>query len=115
MVEARCILCGMEVQDCTGLEACPNCNSKSRPLDPKDDVSVNINWHELRVLAMWSERWAIGAVEKDPSSMSGRGLIYAIVERLQKQHPELSPLTLAGEIGKLREDGFDIQTTIPGM
>lgn len=115
MVEARCILCGFEVESCEGLEACPNCNSKSRPLDPKHDITVKVNWAELRVLAMWAERWAIGAVEKDPNSNSGRGLVYAITERLQKQYPDYAPLTLAGEIGKLREDGYDIQTTIPGM
>lgn len=113
-----CTLCGIEVQSFEGLTACPSCNTKSYPCDHADDVNVKINWQELRVLVMWAERW--GVLHKDDQhGATNPDLIYSIAERLEKQHEARaasSPLTLAGDLGKLRDKyPGQIKTTFPGV
>lgn len=105
-----CIDCGLRIESFDGLSACPNCKSDSKPCGDANQVSVSINWQELRVLAIWAERWA-------HEKLGGAGLVYAIALRLQKQHPGRIPLTLAGEIDQLK-DQFghgNVETNIPGV
>lgn len=107
-----CTACGWKVVTFDGLKACPQCGSKGLPCDDADQVTVSVNWHELRVLCVWAERWAIEKVE--PSNSGGRGTVYAIADRIRAQHPSRGSLTLSGDINELRDAGFDVKTNIPG-
>ncbi len=80
-------------------------------MSPKDDVIVKINWHELRILTIWATNYAYD----NNLSQASKAALYAIVERLEAQHPdkaERQPLTLAGEIKKLREAGFKVSNVV---
>ena len=51
----RCVICDHEVDSTCRLRACPKCGTTSIPCDSSLDVTVKINWHELRILAIWAE------------------------------------------------------------
>lgn len=91
---------------------CPKCGDKGTSLNPKEDVNIKVNWHELRILTLWAEWWANEIEKECPKSALA---IACIARRIQKQYPDKTPLTLAGEIEDLKKDGTlkDIQTNIP--
>jgi hypothetical protein len=110
----RCTICGTEFLDYElpeGTCECPNCGTKSLPCDIKDDVSIKINWHELRILTIWAENWARQIDEKKPADEKRLLSIMTIAQRLEKQFPDKTPLTLFREIRELRKN-YDIQTNI---
>lgn len=109
MKTTRCSVCREEFGDdeTAGATACPACGTESVPMSIADDVTIAINWHELRCLTMWASNWAVAHF---PATDSAKALAQTL-HLLALQHPELaqrSPLTMAGEIGLLRqaiEDG----------
>jgi predicted nucleic acid-binding Zn-ribbon protein len=116
-IYARCVLCnqGFTEAELNNATCCPNCGCKGIPASPKDDITVNINWHELRTLVVWAENWAHKINEDDPEKHSYcPDLIYAIAHRLEKQHPKKGALSLAGEIKELRKHFPGTKSTHPG-
>ena len=91
----------LEVEDAS---SCPACGDIGAPALISDDVAVRINWHELRILSIWAENWAKKIQQDDPKRNSGSLLtVMSIAERLQRQHPDKTKLTLFSEIRELRE------------
>lgn len=114
--EIRCTLCGAEftnkeITDDTN--KCPKCGTESTPCAISEDVEIKINWHELRVLTIWAENWAKYCDQKELDEEKEKMLLFimTISQRLQKQFPDKTPLTLFGEIKDLRKN-FDIETDI---
>ena len=113
-VAARCIICDHEVKSTDGLTACPKCGSKSIPCDPKQDVTVKINWHELRVICIWAEMHANKNEATCEPGTSMRQTVYSIVRRLEVQHPDIElPLTLGAELRELKKEFPNMETDIP--
>lgn len=85
---------------------CPKCDSQGVPCDVNKDTTVEINWHELRILVIWAENWAghCRRQETDSSSKTAPVTVAAIARRLQMQRPEFGSLTLADEIAALPAD-----------
>ena len=114
MKAARCLVCNEEFtkKELEGRDRCPKCSNTGLPCSPREDVTVRINWHELRILTIWAENWANKIDKECPKSAL---TVACIARRLQKQHPNKTPLTLAGEIEQLRkeEDFKNIETNIP--
>lgn len=99
MKTIRCVTCASEFADeeVVGHDRCPSCKSKGVPMAIKEDVTVKINWHELRILTIWASNYASQAkLEKDSFNA-----LTAIISRLENQYPDKSPLTLMGEIKQL--------------
>lgn len=109
-----CTVCSWRVESFEGLNACPNCGSTSKPCGDADQVTISVNWHELRVLCIWAERWAIEKVEPSGDTGGGRGVVYAIADRIAAQNPGRGALTLARELNDMRDAGLDVRTNIPG-
>lgn len=101
-LKVRCTKCGSEFTDAQleNVSACPKCGTKGVPSAIDDDVVVRVNWHELRILGIWASFWA----SKDDFEPDSRAALSAIIARLEKQYPEKTPLTLAGEVRKLQEE-----------
>jgi len=98
----RCLRCGSPTANPDG--PCGVCKTQVRALDPIDDVTIRINWHELRLLTMWAERWAshqteAGASRAEPNDMLGS--LYAVLDRIHAQHLAMPPLTLEGELATI--------------
>lgn len=96
----RCTICRSEFTDAEieGASACPVCNRTSVPERIADDVTVKVNWHELRILGMWAENWAM---RNDDAEMART--VRIITSLLHQQYPEKPPLTMSEEMRDLRD------------
>lgn len=113
MSAARCVICDFVVEDTTGLKACPRCGTTGLPCDTADDVTVKINWHELRILGIWAEHYANQIEPQSTPTNSSRQCIYSITRRLEVQFPDKSPLTLSGELRQLKKEFPGMETNVP--
>jgi len=73
------------------------------------DMSIKINWHELRILTIWADNYA--RLHKESTMPQ---TVAAIVKQLELQRPDgtYGPLTIMGELQELAnhpELGQDIQ------
>lgn len=112
-IAARCTLCDYEVSQEVldkGLNCCPGCGATGIPCDPANDVHIKINWHELRILGIWAENWARRHLEETGYDYEGLKVVHAIARRIQAQHPDGTPLTLAGKIREIRQTGYSVET-----
>lgn len=102
----RCTSCEAEFTDAEteGALGCPSCGTQSVPCSIARDVTLNINWHELRILTIWADNWA-GA----HCDVSGKKSLATIIKRLEAQRPEGYPaLTFLGECRELQDEGVDL-------
>lgn len=102
----RCTTCAAEFTELEieNASCCPACGDKGVPCLISDDVTVKINWHELRILGIWAENWARKIQKENPETSSGSMLtVLSIVGRLQNQHPDKPKLTLFSEIREAKE------------
>lgn len=102
----RCTVCSTEFSDdeMLGSTCCPSCGTKSIPCAIKNDVTVKINWHELRILGIWADNWA-----HSNCTLENQKTLNSILKRLEAQFPDRSPLTLFGEVKELQNSGFDAE------
>jgi hypothetical protein len=109
-VAARCVTCGGEFteEQIQGATACPTCGDKGVPVDPANDVELRINWHELRLLTIWSDNWA-----RENCDEGARRAHAAILRRLRAQHPEKSGLTILDDAQELA-DGLGTNVEVHG-
>lgn len=93
-----CAECGQRYDTFEGLSRCVTCGTAGLPCPDKWQVTVSVNWHELRILCMWAEA--------HQRTLPDTRVVFAIANRLEAQHPELAkydPLTLARELGQMAE------------
>ncbi len=111
---ARCLHCYKDFTEIEikGRDCCPFCGCKGIPCSPKEDIKIKINWHELRILIIWAENWA-RQIKNKTNDIDSSLTVACIARRLQKQFPNKTPLTLAGELTQLREKmpNFEIKET----
>lgn len=106
--DTRCSVCETEFRQAdlppnTG--CCPACGSNSVPQNPDEDVTLTLNWLDVRCLAEWSERW----VHANPGNPEWERHWEALKRRLRKHRPAgAAPLTFFEEVEEIREDGHDI-------
>lgn len=104
MKTTRCTQCREEFTDEEVTSSvCPSCGTSSVPMAIADDVQVQINWHELRILGMWAENWA---VSHDNAQMVKT--VRTIARLVEQQFPGKPSITLSGEFRDLREALPDI-------
>jgi len=98
----RCTRCALELTEAASenLERCPRCHTTGLPMLVADDVTITVNWHELRILGMWAENWAASHREKDDGD--AQRLVNIICGRIHAQFPDKAPLTMTGELGELK-------------
>lgn len=110
-----CTSCGFEVESFEGLDKCPSCDTDGIPCKWSNQIDININWHELRILVMWAEfHWNKSIKDGNANP------IYSIVERIRKQHPErisTNPLTLASEVQQIVDSAKfgKVEHNVPGV
>jgi uncharacterized CHY-type Zn-finger protein len=108
---ARCIICDYEAteEECRTISSCPRCHHKGVPSDPAEDVTIKINWHELRILGIWAENYASTIEDQTPGS---RMVVASIADRIQKQFPDKIPLTLSAELRELKKHYPTLETNV---
>lgn len=109
----RCTRCATEFSeaDIEGANGCPKCGAKGVPMLIKNDVTIRVNWHELRILGIWADNWAGACDEREPEGGDAKLTVAAILRRIQAQHPERDPLTLLGELQQLQESYPEMEAT----
>lgn len=112
-----CTLCSAKIETFDGLSACPKCGTTGKPCGYDDQVSISINYHELRVLCMWSENWADRHATKENATLEDKGMadtVKAIAERIRKQLPEGKRcITMRDEFGELTKAFPNFTTNHP--
>lgn len=105
--EGFCTRCNFQIKSFDGLKKCPNCGTENIPCSYKNQVKVSVNTHELRILCMWAENWAL-------QSEAEENVVYAIALRLLRQLgiKDLS-LTMADEFRALKDAGYNYETDHP--
>lgn len=104
--EFLCLRCGeTSTVDMNHLPpGCPRCGTTSIPADLTTDmVSIDITWHELRILVMWSEFHA-GKQPGEDDRYTMQRVVSGIADRIHRQHLDKRPLTFTGEIAELAGD-----------
>ena len=91
-----CTDCGHRIESFDGLNGCPACGTQSLPCGDEDQVTISVNWHEMRILSIWAENY-------QRAQQLGR-TVYSIAKRIEAQHPGRTPLTLAGELGEIAKE-----------
>jgi len=110
-IVSRCVQCNAEFTQAqiVGANGCPACGDEGLPCSPEQDVTVKINWHELRIICIWAENYANSITGQKDVKGDPVKSVWAIASRLQDQYPSYAPLTLSGEIGQLREKFKNIE------
>jgi len=96
----RCTYCGTEFTDeeLQNAHDCPTCHTTGIPCSIAEDVTIKINWHELRILGIWADNYAQSLHDES------KGIVGKILQRIERQYPKMTPLTLAGEVKRLQEE-----------
>lgn len=95
----RCTNCRSEFtnRELEKADACPSCGCKGMPMNIAHDTTININWHELRILVIWAMNHAHAIKESVPDDPIET--IKAIVKPLSAFRPSgAPPLTIAEEM-----------------
>jgi len=103
----RCSDCAGEFSDeeIDKVSRCPTCGTTSVPCAIAEDVTLKINWHELRILTIWASNYADQQMKDQP----GQRTLKSIIKRLHAQYPEKAPLTLADEFQQLANRFGDVE------
>lgn len=113
-----CTLCGQDVESFEGLEGCPHCGTTGTPCSYDQQYEVVVNRHELRVLCIWAENWA-NYCERDPKTdeQTKKGqmkdVVASIANRLRRQLPDGTSLTMNDEFRELRKVFPGVETNHP--
>ncbi len=79
-------------------------------MDPTKDVTITVNVHELRILGIWAENYAVSCDNHhldDAGYEPLKDTIKAITDRLRAQLRELgkdAPLTLSAEFKQIEQE-----------
>lgn len=107
----RCVKCRSEFSNAEleeavakGSQGCPACGDTGVPMSIEQDMTIKINWHELRILTIWADNYARQHKE-DPGMVE---TVAAIVKPLEMQRPsgDFAPLTIMGELQELANAPF---------
>lgn len=113
-----CLQCStaFDVEPTDDLAGCPGCgDSRGTPANlTTDTVTVDITWHELRVLTIWAEMWA-GKMPDEDDRLRTQRVVAGIADRIHAQHLDERPLTLTGELAQLRSDFGQANVEVAGF
>lgn len=84
---------------------CPACGTRSVPHDPALDVTLTLNWHDLRCLVIWAENYVMASKADQDWERAWE----AIKRRINKHRPAGAVgLTLLDEIEEMRAEGYTV-------
>lgn len=100
----RCTQCRTEFTEAqlASANACPKCGTDSLPMAIADDVTIKVNWHELRILGIWATNWSEKCGEGAQKSLR------SILGVIRAQHPERPGLTLDDDLQEVADAFGDV-------
>ena len=107
-IDVRCSICCniFKILDLDpDSDKCPFCSTSVKPQLPSEDITLTINWQDLRILSNWALLWANEHLSDDKEATSR---IQSILDILRQVRPFNSAyLTVDEEIEELRRMGID--------
>lgn len=108
-IVARCTRCYSEFTEAQieGAAGCPKCGTLGIPMHPREDALVRVNVHELRVLCIWAENYAVHVDNQNLDNAKHESMketVNLIASRLRSQLRTQGldkALTLSAEIKEL--------------
>lgn len=110
MADGFCIKCGTVIESFDGLASCPTCKTTSVPCSYDEQVKVELNLQELRILCMWSERW-VNVMRDEQTQAESAAILRALVSRLKKQIPQGANLLICDEVSAVKEHGLEVDSS----
>ena len=97
-----CIVCRRPYSksEVDNMETCPECGVGVKPMLPRENVSINVNWAELKILSNWAEAYALAYQVHYPDMLKA---VYSITNEIEQQNPLKTPLTTGRELGVMKE------------
>lgn len=97
--DTRCPVCSAEwIQSDMmkiGVKGCPHCGTTAQLLNKKHDGYIKINWQDLRVLAIYAERWSSMFDMSIKGNQDAVKALQKILENLRTYRPkDGAPLTI---------------------
>lgn len=93
--DVRCPVCLKEFNQANlqhaGVKSCPFCKTSLQWLDIAHDGYIHINWQNLRVLAIYAQRWANMWDMSKPGNMHALQALENIFKHLAQYQPASSP------------------------
>lgn len=103
----RCSTCRTEFEfaKLEPMYECPTCGSNAPPQELTNDVTITLNWADLRQLVNLVESY-LNKTQEDLQRETG---LERLFDLLRKARPAgAPPLTVLDELEELRESGFDV-------
>jgi hypothetical protein len=97
--DIRCTKCGKEFvsEEVKETDRCPSCGTDCTPQLISDDVTVKVNWQDLRILCGWAANYVVNL------NTDMQEVFVAMVNRLMPFRPEGSAaLTLEEEVREVQ-------------
>ena len=96
--DLRCPVCLLEwnlaAMQAAGVIGCPSCHTKIQPLKISEDGYIKINWQDLRVLAIYAQRWSITFDLQNGGNRDALRALQNILNNLRNYQPRnAQPLT----------------------
>lgn len=86
-----------------GHKTCPSCHTAIMPMKIRDDITIKLNWQDLRVLAIYAKRWTtfFDLTKKDDQDCM-KAFNRLIEKLLMYQPPNSLPLTIENEVVEVK-------------
>lgn len=111
--EGFCTKCGKDIETFEDLTACPFCGTKGVPCSYEEQLNIEINRHELRILTIWSE-WHVSDTKDEHQQAQMADTLRSVVGRLKAQLPDRmrADLLVSDELKAIRGSGFNVDTNM---
>ena len=90
--DTRCPVClaefNREAVRVAGYKDCPHCHTVIPPMQIRDDGYVKMNWQDIRVLAIYAQRWAIRLDTTKKGNMHAMQALSNILGHLERYRPK---------------------------
>lgn len=96
--DSRCQVCNAEWNSFalkqSGLRGCPNCKSLLQPMKIEEDGYIHVNWQEVRVLAIYANRWSQIFDLNTKITDEAKVVLHNILHKLETYRPEQGDLLI---------------------
>ena len=93
--DLRCPVCLAEfnqaAMQAAGVKGCPNCHTTLQPVLIAHDGYIKINWQDLRVLAIYAQRWSITFDLTNGGNRDSLKALQNIINKLRAYEPKGGP------------------------
>jgi hypothetical protein len=116
--DMRCPVCLLEFNSeemkRAGVRGCAKCHTSIPPIYLAHDGYVKVNWQDLRVLAIYAQRWSIGFDLRNKGNQDALKALENIINHLRQYKPKnAAPIVPLVDVVRVRGDAEHDVKNIP--